>query len=188
MVGGQDQLLQVSWTLTTDAKAVIEGVIEPKKFPHSLQLLARVGNWQLESFFDTVARNYQMGNQLLVDHIQESYVVEVAKIFARRDCYDSEPTRPPKMCRAWYLAGNCSESFVQEHCPLSCGLCKPVAGEPGQPCASDKDCLSGHCAASSADTQTVCLTDDPRSLGEPCGSDLQCSSVKCDRQHNICVQ
>lgn len=187
-LGGETQLLEVSWTLTTDAKSVIEGLIDRKKFPNTLQRLARIGNWQLLPFFDRLGDSFQLGNLLLVDHIQESYVVEIAKIFGRRDCYDNVEFSGAGQCRSWARDGYCTESSVQVHCPLSCGLCKHIAGEPGQQCAADSSCLSGHCVAANADTPSVCLTDNPRPLGAPCGSDLQCASVMCDRTANVCTR
>eukprot|EP00698_Gefionella_okellyi_P023886 TRINITY_DN8285_c0_g1_i1.p1 TRINITY_DN8285_c0_g1~~TRINITY_DN8285_c0_g1_i1.p1 ORF type:complete len:458 (+),score=77.29 TRINITY_DN8285_c0_g1_i1:179-1375(+) len=182
-LGGDGSLFELSWTLTTDGDAVIEGLLDPFGFPDTLHRLAREGNWFLEGF----ARNnsqYFLGNMVLVDQEQESYVVEVAKTRNRRQCFDDSQYRAVQPsgqdCRTWMQNNNCTNAFVRQHCPLSCGLCAPVVGEPGDACTVAAHCLSGQCVKS------VCLVDDPRQNGEPCGSDLQCATVQCNRKENYC--
>ena len=186
-LNGNDLVFTVSWTLTPQVDDIIRG-LPPNATTRTLYELIRPASDRLDGFFRERATS-RLGNILINDYFEETNLVEIAKAWNRRDCNDvaAYRARDPVLgedCRSWAEAGRCESDpvFMRPNCPLSCGICVRLAGEPGDACATPTECISGICGPTG-----VCLTDDPLPVGAACGVDNQCASGLCDQPSKRCL-
>ncbi|CAG9318692.1 unnamed protein product [Blepharisma stoltei] len=70
------QIFKISWTLTPNDQTVI-GTVKPKN-PHTLIELADIANPYLPDFVnEMMAKRYQIGNILIIDHFESSAIMNV---------------------------------------------------------------------------------------------------------------
>lgn len=193
-IGGRGKLFETWWTLTDQAKDIVNGILNPNDHITSLKLLARIANWGLEPFVKANP-NLKIANVLIMDHIEESLGVEIAKVINYQNCNDDPQyrarTTSGQDCRSWAEQGNCTDpssvNFMTLHCPLSCGACPRIPGLAGSNCTKNSDCITGNCLLSIHGGEGICLVDTPKNAGESCGGDMQCWSGYCGRTNNLCI-
>jgi hypothetical protein len=186
-LNGNGLVFTLSWTLTAQVADIVRGLPPNATVPRTLYELVRPATNRLDSFVRERERD-RLGTVLTLDFFEETSVVEVAKTWARRDCNDDAEYRARASdgndCRGWAEAGRCTSdpAFMLPACPLSCGVCVRLDGEPGDPCTDGAACLSGICGPLG-----LCLTDDPLPEGAPCGVDSQCASSRCGSDTKRCI-
>ena len=186
-LNGNSRLFTVSWTLTPQVDDIVRGLPPNATTPRTLYELIRPASDRLDGFFRE-RTSTRLGNVLINDYFEETNVVEVAKAWNRRDCNDSPEYRARDLamgqdCRSWAETGRCAADpeFMLSACPLSCGVCTRLPGEPGDACTAAEQCISRICGP-----RLVCLTDDPLPVGAACGVDNQCVTSQCDGPSKRC--
>eukprot|EP00735_Rhodelphis_limneticus_P003569 TRINITY_DN15055_c0_g1::TRINITY_DN15055_c0_g1_i1::g.25021::m.25021 TRINITY_DN15055_c0_g1::TRINITY_DN15055_c0_g1_i1::g.25021 ORF type:complete len:445 (+),score=30.74,sp/B2RXA1/PLCX2_MOUSE/27.16/2e-21,ShK/PF01549.19/6.2e-06,Varsurf_PPLC/PF03490.8/0.16 TRINITY_DN15055_c0_g1_i1:124-1335(+) len=130
-LGGKGKLFRVWWTLTPQVDTIIKSV-RPRAEFKSLFDLGREANSAIVDYSKQMV-NYQLGNLFIVDFIEHSLAAQTVIDYNLRNCFDNPSYRARSGtgddCRSWNEAGRCEAdnaddvAFMQQFCPLSCGLC-----------------------------------------------------------------